>query len=126
MTAGDGPGGGGGGIEVEDELDAIVGIELVWGILFDDEVFAGEPGGIVYAAAKLMMDIGDDLQGVVAMDVGDAIGEEDGRDAIPQVEVGPEGAHGRFHSAGNFSHNIQLFQGVCGYLWENHFYAWKI
>jgi hypothetical protein len=34
-----------------------------------------------------MMNIGDDLEGVVAMGVGDAIGEEDGRDAIPHVEV---------------------------------------
>jgi hypothetical protein len=64
----------------------------VRGILFDDEVLAGEPGGFVHAAAKLVMDVGDDLDGVVAMGVGDAIGEEDGRDAIPQVEVGPEGA----------------------------------
>ena len=92
IAGGDRFGGGGIGIEVDDELDAIVRIELVRGILFDDEIFAGEPGGFVYAAAKLMMDIGDDLQGVVAMGVGDAIGEEDGRDAIPQVEVGPEGA----------------------------------
>ena len=84
--------GGGSGIEVYDELNAVVGVELVRGVLFDDEVLTGEPGGLVHTAAKLMMDIGDDLEGVVAMGVGDAIGEEDGRDAIPQVEVGAEGA----------------------------------
>ena len=118
--------GGGGGIEIDDELDAVVGVELVWGILFDDEVFTGKPGGFANPAAKPVVDIGNDLEGVVAMGVGDAIGEEDGRDAIPQVEVGPEGARRCFHSTGNFSHNIQLFWGRCGYLCGNHFYAWKI
>ncbi len=66
------------GIDVDDELDAVVGIELVWGILFYDEVLAGEPGGFVHAASKLAMDICNDLEGIVAMGIGEAIGEENG------------------------------------------------
>lgn len=64
----------------------------------------GREGLVVDAAAKPVVDIDDDLEGVVAMGVGDAIGKEDGRDAIPQVEVRPEGAIG-----GSHDHNIQLF-----------------
>lgn len=78
VTGCDGSCSGGRGVEVYDELGAVVGVELVWDILFDDKVLAGKPGGFVHPAAESVVDIGDDLEGVVAMGIGDAVGEEDG------------------------------------------------
>jgi hypothetical protein len=34
----------------------------------------------------------------MTMNVRQAVGKEDSRDAMPQVKVGPEGAGGRFHT----------------------------
>ncbi|HXB07709.1 MAG TPA: hypothetical protein VNW04_11345 [Puia sp.] len=72
---------------------------------------AFEPGAVADAAFELRMDIHQDLHGVVTMDIGTAIGEEDGRDAVPQVEIGPEGADGG---------------GIDDTLVETILYAWQI
>ena len=70
-------------IQVNDELDAARRIELMETILPYDEVFESLPIFRADPATKPILEIEYDLHGIMAMGVGDAIGKEDGGNAIP-------------------------------------------
>ena len=70
-------------IQVNDELDAARRIELMKAILPYDEVLESLPIFVTDPATKLVLEIEYDLHGIMAMGVGDAIGKEDGGNAIP-------------------------------------------
>jgi hypothetical protein len=57
------------------------------------------------------------------MDMGQAVGKEYSRDAIPEVKVGPEGVAGRFHKMTNSVIMYNFFGREAGIFIERIYYV---
>jgi hypothetical protein len=101
-------------VEINDKLDATGCIQLMRDVFPDDQVFAGYPVLIANPAAEGGLDVDQYLQGIVTMDMGYAVGKEDGGKTIPHIEIRAKGAGVDFHELGNSVIIYNFFGGKGG------------
>ena len=73
------------GIDINDQLNAAIGIQPVNDIFFNDQGFVMAPSVVPGPEPELFPQCEDQLKGIVAMEGGNKGGVEHRRDALPEI-----------------------------------------